>query len=92
MRKDLREIEGATGGGSSAFATRALLLADMASVDHGEITDKGYINQRAVIVASRGRGDVAGRRRVAGVDRLREYLICQRATLLLPCVIKRALR
>jgi feruloyl-CoA synthase len=40
----------ATGGGSSAFATRALLLTEPASVDHGEITDKGYINQRAVIV------------------------------------------
>ena len=39
----------AKGGGSSAFATRALLLAEPASVDHGEITDKGYINQRAVI-------------------------------------------
>jgi feruloyl-CoA synthase len=38
-----------SGGGSSAFATRALLLAEPASVDHGEITDKGYINQRAVI-------------------------------------------
>jgi feruloyl-CoA synthase len=39
----------ANGGGTSSFATRALLLAEPASVDHGEITDKGYINQRAVI-------------------------------------------
>jgi feruloyl-CoA synthase len=28
---------------------RALLLAEPASVDGGEITDKGYINQRAVL-------------------------------------------
>jgi feruloyl-CoA synthase len=37
------------GGGSSGHATRALLLAEPASVDGGEITDKGYINQRAVL-------------------------------------------
>ncbi|WJR78919.1 feruloyl-CoA synthase [Bradyrhizobium sp. NP1] len=34
---------------SSAHATRALLLAEPPSVDGGEITDKGYINQRAVL-------------------------------------------
>jgi len=39
----------ARGGGSSTHATRALLLAEPASVDGGEITDKGYINQRAVL-------------------------------------------
>ena len=37
------------GGGSSGHATRAVLLAEPASVDGGEITDKGYINQRAVL-------------------------------------------
>jgi feruloyl-CoA synthase len=37
------------GSGSSGHATRALLLAEPASVDGGEITDKGYINQRAVL-------------------------------------------
>jgi feruloyl-CoA synthase len=37
------------GGGSSTYATRALLLAEPPSVDDGEITDKGYINQRAVL-------------------------------------------
>lgn len=37
------------GGGSSRFATRARLLASMPAVDAGEITDKGYINQRAVL-------------------------------------------
>ena len=34
---------------SSGHATRALLLVEPASVDGGEITDKGYINQRAVL-------------------------------------------
>jgi len=37
------------GANSSGHATRALLLAEAASVDGGEITDKGYINQRAVL-------------------------------------------
>ena len=39
----------AEGGGSSTYATRAILLADPPSIDAGEITDKGYINQRAVL-------------------------------------------
>jgi len=34
---------------SSGHATRALLMSEPASVDGGEITDKGYINQRAVL-------------------------------------------
>jgi feruloyl-CoA synthase len=37
------------GGGSSTYATRALLLTEPPSIDAGEITDKGYINQRAVL-------------------------------------------
>jgi feruloyl-CoA synthase len=39
----------ARGGGTSTYATRALLLPDPPSIDAGEITDKGYINQRAVL-------------------------------------------
>jgi feruloyl-CoA synthase len=39
----------AQSGHSSGHATRALLLAEPAAVDGGEITDKGYINQRAVL-------------------------------------------
>ena len=35
--------------GSSAHATCALLLSEAPSIDAGEITDKGYINQRAVL-------------------------------------------
>jgi len=45
----LAKLKAQSGGSSSAHATRALLLAEPASVDGGEITDKGYINQRAVL-------------------------------------------
>jgi feruloyl-CoA synthase len=37
------------GGGSSTYAPRALLLAEPPQIDANEITDKGYINQRAVL-------------------------------------------
>jgi feruloyl-CoA synthase len=39
----------ANGGGSSTYATRARLMVEPPSVDGGEITDKGYVNQRAVL-------------------------------------------
>ena len=38
-----------TGAGSSQSPARALVLALPPSVDAGEITDKGYINQGAVL-------------------------------------------
>ena len=56
---------------SSGHATRALLLAEPASVDGGEITDKGYINQRAVLTRRAAAVAVAQRRRLARLDRLR---------------------
>jgi feruloyl-CoA synthase len=37
------------GAGSSQCPTRALVLSEPPSLDAGEITDKGYINQRAVL-------------------------------------------
>ncbi len=37
------------GGGSSQYPTRAIVQAEPPSADAGEITDKGYINQRAVL-------------------------------------------
>ena len=46
--KGLRALQ-AEGGGSSTFARRALLLHEAPNIDAGEITDKGYINQRAVL-------------------------------------------
>jgi feruloyl-CoA synthase len=44
----LRAIK-AEGGGTSQCPTRALILDEPPTVDDGEITDKGYINQRAVL-------------------------------------------
>jgi len=38
-----------SGTGSSTYAARALLMAEPPSIDASEITDKGYINQRAVL-------------------------------------------
>jgi feruloyl-CoA synthase len=46
-------------GGSSTHPTRALVTAEPPSIDANEITDKGYINQRAVL-----------ERRAALVDKL----------------------
>lgn len=43
--------------GSSRYATRALLLVEPPSLDAGEITDKGYVNQRTVL--GRRAGEVA---------------------------------
>jgi feruloyl-CoA synthase len=37
------------GGGSSTYPARALMLAEPPSSEHGELTDKGYMNQRAVL-------------------------------------------
>lgn len=48
MAQGLAKLK-AQSSGSAGHATRALLLAEMPSVDYGEITDKGYVNQRAVI-------------------------------------------
>jgi len=39
----------AEGGGSSSRPTRLLVMAEPPSIDANEITDKGYINQRAVL-------------------------------------------
>jgi feruloyl-CoA synthase len=52
LRQRLAEALGAMrreGGGSSMAVARALVLAEPPSADAGEITDKGYINQRAVL-------------------------------------------
>lgn len=38
-----------TAGGSSNRIVRALIMREPPSVDAGEITDKGYVNQRAVL-------------------------------------------
>lgn len=48
VAEGLRALKQA-GIGSSSYATRALLLEEPPSIDANEITDKGYINQRAVL-------------------------------------------
>jgi feruloyl-CoA synthase len=48
LRRGL-ESYNANAGGSSLRISRALLLAEPPSIERGEITDKGYINQRAVL-------------------------------------------
>lgn len=48
VREGLQALR-AQGGGSSRVPTRARVLDEAPSVDAGEITDKGYINQRAVL-------------------------------------------
>jgi feruloyl-CoA synthase len=48
LREGLAALR-ASGGGSSQTPTRALLLAEPPNADAGEITDKGYLNQRRVL-------------------------------------------
>jgi feruloyl-CoA synthase len=50
VRRGLAALR-AEGTGSSLHATRAVLLTEPPSIDRGEITDKGYLNQRAVLSA-----------------------------------------
>jgi feruloyl-CoA synthase len=55
----LAALNRAAGGASSQTVARVLLLDEPPNLDAGEITDKGYVNQRAVL-----------ERRAAAVDRL----------------------
>lgn len=48
VRQGMQALQ-AEGGGSSTYATRALLLAEPPQIDAGEITDKGYLNQRVIL-------------------------------------------
>jgi feruloyl-CoA synthase len=49
VQAGLRKLKEARGGSSVSYATRAILMDEPPQVDVGEITDKGYINQRAVL-------------------------------------------
>ena len=49
LRAGLQRLKADAGGASSMHARRALLLEAPLSIDAGEITDKGYVNQRAVL-------------------------------------------
>ena len=48
VRDALRSLR-QEGGGSSQTPTRALLFPDAPNAAAGEITDKGYVNQRLVL-------------------------------------------
>jgi feruloyl-CoA synthase len=47
LKRALADLAGE--GGSSTHPTRLLVMAEPPQIDAGEITDKGYINQRAVL-------------------------------------------
>jgi feruloyl-CoA synthase len=47
IREALKRL--ADEGGSSTHPTRALIMSEPPSIDANEITDKGYMNQRAVL-------------------------------------------
>ena len=49
LRSVLDRLAAESGGGSSTHPVRALVMAEPPSIDANEITDKGYINQRAVL-------------------------------------------
>ncbi|MCT7325037.1 feruloyl-CoA synthase [Ralstonia mojiangensis] len=51
VREALAKVLAALGkdAGSSQRPARAVLLSTQPSIEHGEITDKGYVNQRAVL-------------------------------------------
>jgi feruloyl-CoA synthase len=49
LRTALKKLASETGEGSSTHPVRALVMAEPPSIDANEITDKGYINQRAVL-------------------------------------------
>ncbi|HET7766251.1 MAG TPA: feruloyl-CoA synthase [Burkholderiales bacterium] len=49
LRAALRKLAAEAGPGSSTHPARALVAGEPPSIDANEITDKGYINQRAVL-------------------------------------------
>jgi feruloyl-CoA synthase len=49
VRQGLLALQAESRGASSLHARRAVLLEAPLSIDAGEITDKGYVNQRAVL-------------------------------------------
>ena len=52
--KEKLEAFNATAGGSSRRVARFTILRSPPSIDAGEITDKGYVNQRATLTARAG--------------------------------------
>jgi feruloyl-CoA synthase len=49
LREAMRRLAAESGPGSSTHPARVLVMSEPPSIDANEITDKGYINQRAVL-------------------------------------------
>ena len=49
ISRALRNLAGEPGASSSTHPTRVLVMTEPPSIDANEITDKGYLNQRAVL-------------------------------------------
>jgi feruloyl-CoA synthase len=49
LRRALERLSAESGPGTSTHPVRALVMGEPPSIDANEITDKGYINQRAVL-------------------------------------------
>jgi len=49
LRAAMKRLAAESGSGSSTHPARALVMSEPPSIDANEITDKGYINQRAVL-------------------------------------------
>jgi len=49
LRAAMKNLAVQTGAGSSTHPVRALVMSEPPSIDANEITDKGYVNQRAVL-------------------------------------------
>ncbi|HUL93330.1 MAG TPA: feruloyl-CoA synthase [Burkholderiales bacterium] len=49
LRAAMQKLAADAGSGSSTHPARALVMGEPPSIDANEITDKGYINQRAVL-------------------------------------------
>ncbi len=49
LRAAMKKLAAETGTGSSTHPVRVLVMSEPPSIDANEITDKGYINQRAVL-------------------------------------------
>jgi len=49
LRAAMRRLAAEAGTGSSTHPVRALVMSEPLSIDANEITDKGYINQSAVL-------------------------------------------
>jgi len=50
LKRKLQDaLKSVSGGGSSTHPTRLMIMSEPPSIDANEITDKGYMNQRAVL-------------------------------------------